>query len=231
MKREYWSAKAKPTLLNLLFWLVILILYACGAGSSGGDDSPETGSVTFGLALDESGAIRALSTRQLDDENGQFECQTEEYEIDKIEAQVLDENDDILAEGGPFNCEDREGSVDGIEAGDDRILKVFAKNPDGIVIFGGKSGFFTVIGGQTTEVETITLNREEVPPEAKNDTATTDEDVPKIIDVLANDGDANGDSLTISEVTQGSSGTVTIASDGKSLTYSPNKDYLTHQNI
>lgn len=65
-------------------------------------------------------------------------------------------------------------------------------------------------------------------PDAKDDTATTHEDTPVQIFVLANDTDADGTSaLRITEVHQdpGHHGTVTIAADGKSLTYTPDKDY------
>lgn len=45
------------------------------------------------------------------------------------------------------------------------------------------------------------------------------------IDVLANDIDADGDSLTIIAVTQGASGTVSISNDGIELTYTPNPGF------
>ncbi len=60
-------------------------------------------------------------------------------------------------------------------------------------------------------------------PVANPDTATTDEDVPVVIDVLTNDTDPNGDTLT---VTGGSSpnGTVTVNPNG-TITYTPNPDF------
>jgi hypothetical protein len=59
------------------------------------------------------------------------------------------------------------------------------------------------------------------PPTANPDAATTDEDVPVKINVLANDTDANGSPLTIDRISQQPTyGSVTINADG-TLTYTP----------
>lgn len=60
-------------------------------------------------------------------------------------------------------------------------------------------------------------------PDAVNDTATTAEDQSVTIAVLANDGDPDGDALSISAVTQGASGQVTVGSG--SVTYAPDADF------
>jgi len=57
------------------------------------------------------------------------------------------------------------------------------------------------------------------PPVAQDDVATTDEDVPVIISVLGNDSDPDGDPLTITGVTQGAKGGVSIG--GVNVTYTP----------
>ena len=58
------------------------------------------------------------------------------------------------------------------------------------------------------------------PPIATIDESTTDEDIALIVDVLANDTDADGDELSVSDVTQGANGSVTINSDN-TVTYTP----------
>ncbi|MGN6253637.1 MAG: Ig-like domain-containing protein, partial [Solirubrobacterales bacterium] len=59
-------------------------------------------------------------------------------------------------------------------------------------------------------------------PGAVGDTATTDEDTPKAINVLANDSDPDGDTLTITSVdTTGTRGAVTITGGGTGVTYDP----------
>lgn len=61
-------------------------------------------------------------------------------------------------------------------------------------------------------------------PAANPDTATTAEDTPVTIDVLANDTDPNGDPLTVSGTPTARNGTVTVNPDG-TLTYRPNPDF------
>jgi hypothetical protein len=65
-------------------------------------------------------------------------------------------------------------------------------------------------------------------PDAQDDWGTTHEDTPIQLFVLGNDTDADSpDSLKITEVHQepGAHGAVTVAADGKSLFYTPNKDF------
>ena len=58
-------------------------------------------------------------------------------------------------------------------------------------------------------------------PIAVDDTDTTPEDTAKVIDVLANDTDPESDPLSISAVTQGAHGAVTITNSGADVTYTP----------
>nr|MBA2564658.1 tandem-95 repeat protein [Gemmatimonadota bacterium] len=58
-------------------------------------------------------------------------------------------------------------------------------------------------------------------PIAQPDGASTLEGIAVDIDVLANDSDPDGDSLLVSSATQGSNGSVTVAPDGRTLTYTP----------
>jgi hypothetical protein len=62
-------------------------------------------------------------------------------------------------------------------------------------------------------------------PDAVDDPATVAEDSgANLIDVLANDTDANGDTLTVTAVTQGAHGSV--ANNGTSVSYTPAADYF-----
>jgi len=58
-------------------------------------------------------------------------------------------------------------------------------------------------------------------PVAVDDSATTNEGVAVVIDVLANDSDYDGDTLTVMSVTQGINGSVVDNGDG-TVTYTPN---------
>jgi len=62
------------------------------------------------------------------------------------------------------------------------------------------------------------------PPVASDDTATTPQDTPVTIDVLANDTDPDNDPLTVTSVTQGADGTVVNNGDG-TVTYTPNTGF------
>ncbi len=62
-------------------------------------------------------------------------------------------------------------------------------------------------------------------PMATDDEAETNEGESVMIDVLVNDTDADEDSLTITDATDGNDGTVDVATDGASVTYTPNADF------
>ena len=72
-----------------------------------------------------------------------------------------------------------------------------------------------------TETATVSLTVTPV-VDVADDTVTTNEDTAVNVDVLANDSFGPGASVT--SVTQGASGTVTIEADG-TVTYSPNEDF------
>ena len=96
----------------------------------------------------------------------------------------------------------------------------YTPNPD----FNGTDTFtYTNAEGNTA---TVTVN---VTPDGdatviKDDTATLNEDGSVIIDVLANDTDADGSKSPVVSVTNGSNGTVVINQDG-TVTYTPNPDF------
>ncbi|MCP4629994.1 MAG: hypothetical protein GY850_41775 [bacterium] len=157
MKLVNKNAKANLILSRFAFCVMLVLLYSCGGGGGGGDDSSGTGNVSFSLDMQETGTTRAIALRAANNSGSQFECQTAEYLIATIEAQVFDENDVLLAEGGPWDCEDRQGTIGAVQAGDGRIVKVFAKDESGKTIFFGKSGPFTVKEDQRTDVGKIYL--------------------------------------------------------------------------
>jgi VCBS repeat-containing protein len=80
-------------------------------------------------------------------------------------------------------------------------------------------------GGTDTATVSITVNSVSDAPVAEDDSATTPEDTAVTIDVLANDTDADGGTMTIESVTQPANGTVTITGGGSGLTYEPDPNY------
>lgn len=77
----------------------------------------------------------------------------------------------------------------------------------------------------TTEQVSYLVLEANADPNARSDSRTTTEDVAVTIDVLANDDDYDGDTLSIQSVTQGSNGSVGINGNG-SLSYSPNAGFV-----
>jgi large repetitive protein len=81
-------------------------------------------------------------------------------------------------------------------------------------------------GGTDTATVTVTVIAGPLPPDATDDTSTVQEDSgPTAIDVLANDRDGNGDTLTITSVTQPAGGTVIITGGGTGVTFQPSPNF------
>ena len=78
-------------------------------------------------------------------------------------------------------------------------------------------------GGSDTAHVTLT-NTGNRPPQAIDDVASTAEDTPVSIDVLANDSDPEGDAFSVIAVSSANGGTVVVNPDG-SLAYTPPADF------
>ncbi len=74
-------------------------------------------------------------------------------------------------------------------------------------------------GGTATAAVVITVKPVNDGPIARDDSTSTEEGAAVTVSVLANDSDADGDPLTVGNVTPGNYGTTTT--DGRKVTYSP----------
>ena len=80
-------------------------------------------------------------------------------------------------------------------------------------------------GGVDSGIVRITVTPVNDDPNAVNDSATTDEDVAKVVNVLGNDTDVEGNSLTVTTASPAAAhGTVACTSAGE-CTYTPNSNY------
>jgi sorbitol-specific phosphotransferase system component IIBC len=95
--------------------------------------------------------------------------------------------------------------------------------PDSFV-YTVSDGDAPLTGGSDTATVSLTINPVNDAPVAVNDAAATDEDTAVTIDILANDFDVDGDTLTVTAVTTPTNGIVVLNGDG-SITYTPDPDY------
>lgn len=101
----------------------------------------------------------------------------------------------------------------------------YAPNPN----FSGTDSFTFKVNDNTTDspaaTVSITVMAVNDTPSAVDDKVSTKEDTPiSVIDVLTNDTDVDGDSLSITAVTQGKNGSVAINTDN-TLSYTPNANF------
>ncbi|WP_370073885.1 Ig-like domain-containing protein [Salipiger bermudensis] len=105
----------------------------------------------------------------------------------------------------------------------DGTLQVSIEGPVSRIEIAYANGGDQEQGVLISDIDFSTTDATDGLPVAEDDTATTDEDVAVVVDVLSNDSDPDGDALTVTEATA-SNGTVTINDDG-TLTYTPDADY------
>lgn len=79
-------------------------------------------------------------------------------------------------------------------------------------------------GGSDSATVTVNVICVNDLPVAANDSAVTDEDTPVTIIVLGNDGDVDGDTLTVVSAGPAGNGSVTVNPDG-TVTYTPNVNF------
>lgn len=97
--------------------------------------------------------------------------------------------------------------------------------------FSGTDTFtYTITDGTSSDTATVTIEVRQPPPPnslpiANNDTLTVNPGTTTTIDVLANDTDADGDTLTLVSFTNPNSGG-TLVRNGNSLTYTPPPNFI-----
>jgi hypothetical protein len=105
-------------------------------------------------------------------------------------------------------------------------------NPDGTLTYTPNTGFsgsdsfaYTISDGLGTASATVTVQVGNQPPVATDVTATTTPGQPVVVNVLADDYDPDGDTLSVTATSQPLNGSVTINSDD-TLTYTPGPGFV-----
>ena len=94
---------------------------------------------------------------------------------------------------------------------------------------GTDSFTYTLSDGTDTATATVTITVTAVndPPVALDDTSSTDEDTAVDINVISNDTDVDGDTLSVTQVATPSNGTAAIlAGSTTTVTYTPDTDFV-----
>jgi hypothetical protein len=133
-------------LLLALSCAAILLTLSCNSGSSSGKG--DTGTVSFALKLPGQSGTPTKAT--------DFDCW--DTGITSIQAEVYDENNNLIAQGGPWDCTQGSGVISGVKAGPFRTVIVSCLNVSGNVNYRGMAGEVEVTENATTDLGIIDLN-------------------------------------------------------------------------
>lgn len=190
--------------------------------------SDAEGQQTFAIGVRDGfgGEATATFTVNFDPRLTAVDDSVQTYKNTPITIRVKD--NDFSYQNAPFDITWREWSNDG-------LVQV---NSDGTITFTPNGGFLgttsfdyyissnatgTYYGSYGTVTVEVVLPPNN-PPTAVNDSLSLDEDTPGSVNVLANDSDQDGDSLSVSLVTGPRHGTANLSPSG-ALSYTPTANY------
>ena len=142
-------------------------------------------------------------------------------EDSSVTIPVLDNDSDV--EGDPLTITGVIDGSNGVVVNNGTNV-TYIPNPDW---FGVDTFMYTISdgnGGSASADVTVTVDPVNDDPLGLADSATTFEDTPVGVEVLANDSDVDSSALTVTAVGDGGNGTVTT--DGVTATYTPDPDWF-----
>ena len=168
---------------------------------------------------------------------GAFEAQVPPNDVPTVEGDSYSTNEETtLTEAAPgvlTNDDDADGDPLTADLVDNVKNGTLTLNPDGSFTytpnanFNGTDTFTYKANDGTADSDVATVSITVTPvndaPEAKDDPVTTAEDTPTNIAVLSNDSDVDGDTLSITGVTNPAHGTAVV--DNGKINYTPAQDY------
>ncbi|MBN2132479.1 MAG: tandem-95 repeat protein [Sedimentisphaerales bacterium] len=115
--------------------------------------------------------------------------------------------------------------ANGIASVIDGTTVEYEPDPD---FYGSDAFTYTISDGRSTATATVTVTVTPVndPPSAADDSDTTQMNTPVVIDVLATDVDPDGDSLTVTQISNLTNGTAEINPEDNTVTFTPDTDFL-----
>ena len=175
------------------------------------------------------------------DNNGGSDTATVKIFVPQVNAAPVAADDNVSTqEDQPVvidalnNDSDPDGDMLAVMSFDQPANGTVVQNADGTFSYTPNADFngtdtfsYTVTdgnGGTSTATVQVVVAPANDGPVAMDDKASVDEDGSVKIDVLSNDSDLDGDSLSVTEVGQPANGSVSINADG-SVSYTPAEDY------
>ena len=143
-------ARPRPHVIASVLLVVSLLFLASCQGSSVSE--PRSGSVSFSIGIS---GDPAVSARASSERFKAIPVNCELFGIVTIEAEVYDEEDNLIAIGGPWDCTQRHGTIDRVPEGTNRTVALLLRDETGQVTFRGQRSGITVTAGETTETGEI----------------------------------------------------------------------------
>ena len=201
----------------------LFLMFSCSGSSDSASENEGDGSIVFSLQLPDE-PFSAAAGKDVQYKAASIDC--DRLGIVSVEAEVYDENEELIAQGGPWDCSLGEGIIYGIRAGNNRTVLLFLRDENHIVRYTGNKSEIRVIAGQTTDIGIIIIidgeEEDNQLPVAVDDSASVVRGGSVYVldteytSVMANDQDADGDSLTVNTtpVNGPGSGSLVLHQDG-----------------
>jgi len=201
----------------------LFLMCSCSGSSGSSSENGGTGSIVFSIQLPAEPFLEAAGDDVLY-KAASIDC--DRLGIVSVEAEVYDENEELIARGGPWECSLGEGIIYGVKAGNNRTVLLFLRDENHIARYSGNKSEIRVIAGQTTDIGTIIVIEGE---EEDNQLPIAVDDSASVVrggsvsvldteydSILANDSDADGDSLAVNTtpVSGPGSGSLVLHQDG-----------------
>jgi len=130
--------------------VLMIMLPACGSSTSSSDSddsSSDTGSIAFGLKLQQG------TTASSDRHTAPIDCKASG--ISTVEASLYSADDTLLASGGPWNCKAHGGKIKDIPVGDNCKLVALGKDASGNALYRGEKTGINIRPGKNDAGEII----------------------------------------------------------------------------
>jgi ELWxxDGT repeat protein len=125
-------------------------IICCSDGSTQPEKESDRETGTLSLKADWPIVHALTSNSQL---NAVLDCDA--MNVDNISAHVFSDTGELLRKGGPWNCAAGSGTISKVPVGDNRLVRLYAFDPDGTEIYRGEVPDVSVQSQQTVQVDVL----------------------------------------------------------------------------